>query len=486
MSLENFREIDLFYQKTLFNSYENCNDKLLYPIHNYYFGFNENIVSIFDENLKLILMSDSLISNNYTNIFVSLFKERIVIQLVNNGESSLHIYNTDFSDYKTESILHQTKQIIYIWNNEPIYIEYHNQSFKLYSIENKLYYEYKLPFSIVAYSNIISFYKKIYLLANVSDNYYIYITLGDKLEYSNYFRLDYDNIRHISIDYYNDIFHIVILQHNNNVISIKKETIDSFIHYSEKILHSPIYDYILQNNTVDTNNINLNNLIHIRNNKWINEIVLDFSIIQRYTPRTINPIEISDQTSKEIPKIIYIQSNKYFDYFKWIIDNYDTSENETVIFYNYLQFNITIEFIDNFLIQTLNMLDISNNIKIYILTMGKLMLSDGSIYKRSFKKTKMNENVIINAISNENNNDFYIKTNQITQYDLSKILFFLISNNIKYSRYLYWTPFQYYKLDMKLIWNRSKEYWQKIYNLLNKDLSYENYMPYLFYNIING
>ena len=246
MSLENFREIDLFYEKTLFNSYENCNNKLLYPIHTYYFGFNENIISIFDENLELILMNDSLISKNYTNIFVSLFKERIVIQLVNNNESSLHIYNTDFSDYKTECITHQTKQIIYIWNNEPIYIEYNNQSFKLYSIENKLYCEYKLPFTIVAYSNIISFNKKIYLLANLSENYYIYISLGDNLEYSNYFRLDYDNIRHISIDYYNDIFHIVILQHNNNVISIKKETINSFKYNSEKLVYLQIYDYILR------------------------------------------------------------------------------------------------------------------------------------------------------------------------------------------------------------------------------------------------
>jgi len=124
--------------------------------------------------------------------------------------------------------------------------------------------------------------------------------------------------------------------------------------------------------------------------------------------------------------------------------------------------------------------------KIFMFTMGKLVLSDGTIYKRIFKKKNMTQSININMISNENNIDYYIKNGEISQHHLSKILYFLITNNIKYINHLYWTPLQYFKIDMKLIWNRSKNYWEKIYNLLDKDENYENYMPYLFYNIING
>jgi len=488
MSLENFKQIDLYQNITILHSYKDCNHQFIYPIHNYYFGFNQNIISIFNENYELILMNDNIISNNYNYIYLSLYNEHLVFQLVHNDVSIITIYNKDFTQYGSNYILNTINQITYIWNNEPILVQYENVSLKLYSTENILYCEYKLPFKIKGHSNIICFHKNLYMLGLLSNDLYVFIKLGDNLEYSDYFSIDYHNIKQISIDYYNDICNIVILQNDSNLITIKKDISNIFIHQNEKTDYVSIPDFVLQyenkKSIINTNNLNL--LIKKIKKGWIDDIVFDFKGIQRFTPRIIKSAEIIAQKTIEIPKVIYIKSNKYFDYFKWIVENYDSSENETVVFYNNLHYNINIEFFDNFLVNTLHMDEISIHIKTFILTMGKLSLCDGLIYLRKFKKTNMYENMVLTQISNENKNDFYVKQHQITQSDLSKMLYFLISNNIKYTRHLYWTPYQYFKLDMKIIWNRSKEYWEKIYQILNKDIGIEKYMPYLFYNIING
>jgi len=494
MSIENFKQIDLYQNITILHSYKDCNHQYIYPIHNYYFGFNQNIISIFNENYELILMNDNIISNNYTYIYLSLYNEHLVFQLVYNDESVITIYNKDFTQHGSKYILNTNKQITYIWNNEPILVQYENQSFKLYSTENTLFCEYKLPFIIKGYSNIICLHKNLYMLALLSNDLYVYIKLGENLEFSNYFSIDYHNIKQISIDYYNDICNILILQNDSNLITIKKDISNIFSHKNEKIDYVSIPDFVLQyeNKKSIMNTNNLNHLIQKIKKGWVEDIVFDFKSIQRFTPRITKSAEIILEKAIEIPKeieipkVIHVKSNRYFDYFKWIVENYDTSENETVVFYNNLQYNINIEFSDNFVVNTLHMDEISINLKTFILTMGKLSLCDSLIYLRKFKKINMYENIVLTLISNENKNDFYVKQHQITQSDLSKMLYFLISNNIKYTRHLYWTPYQYFKLDMKLIWNRSKEYWEKIYQILNKDFSIEKYMPYLFYNIING
>jgi len=293
-----------------------------------------------------------MIRNNYKNIYLSLFNDRLIIQYIYNNESSISVFNNNFTNYGREFSINQNKQIIYIWNSEPVYIEYNNLCFNLYSIENTLYAQYKLIFDIRGYSNIICFNKDIYLLAKYDNDYYVFMKLGDRLEYSNYFRLDYNDVRHLAIDFYNDIFHIVLVKNDNSLISIKKNSLDIFVYNSEKIVYTSITDFVLypKSTTLPSNNSLL-----IKKNKWINEVVFDFSSIPRYIPPIIKTIDLSNTIIKESSKIIYIQSNKYFDYFKWIVTNYDSSENETVIFYSNLQYNIHIEYLDNFIIHTLNM-----------------------------------------------------------------------------------------------------------------------------------
>lgn len=496
MSLENFREIDLLNGQTIINSFKDSNLKFLFPIQGYYFGIHNNMLNIYNDNLELIICNDTLITASYISIYLSVYSEKIVFQKVINSTSTITIYNKDFTIYKPDLSINTDRQLVYIWNNQPIIVHYENNTFGLYSIDNILYYKYYIPITLTSYSNIVCFNRDLYVLGLLRENYYIFIKLGEKLEYSNYFSIDYDNIDSINIDYFNDVFQLSILQNDKNVIIIKKNIKDLFIHKLEKVVYISIPEFVLSykkslSNDNDDNLSNNNdaqdlNLFMTKiKNRWVDKIAFDFTILPKYIERVVKPIEpIIEKTI--IPEIIYVQSNKYFEYFKWIIDNYDTAVNETVVFYNNLQYKISIEFADNTLITTLNNVAISNNIENFIMTFGKVVLSTGSFYIRTFKKTNIYENLLLGLISSENKNDFYTRKTTLSPGELEKILRFLLLFNIQNNGIIYWTSNQYFKINMKLILSKPKDYWEKIYNKLNTDLNLEYYMPYLFYNILKG
>jgi hypothetical protein len=449
------------------------------------------MLNIHNDNFELIICNDTLIDTSYTSIYLSVYSEKLVIQKVIDSRSTITIYNKDFTLYKTCFSINTDKQLVYIWNNQPVIVHYEKNIFRLYSIDNILYYEYYLPIILRSYSNIICFNRDLYILGLLQDKYYIFIKLGEKLEYSNYFSIDYDNINSINIDYYNDVFQLSIIQKDKNLIIIKKNIKDIFIHKLEKVVYSSIPEFLLSyknNLSINNDDHNLNNLMTKIKNRWIDEIVFDFSILPKYIEKVVKPIRLSIENTKipEIPKIIYVQTNKYFEYFKWIVDNYDTCVSETVVFYNNLQYKISIEFADNILINTLDNVAISNNIENFIITFGKVVLSDGFFYIRTFKKTDMYENLLLGLISSENKNDFYTRKTGLSPGELEKILRFLLLCNIPNKGIIYWTPNQFFKINMKLIWSKRKDYWEKIYNKLNTDLNLEYYMPYLFYNILKG
>jgi hypothetical protein len=491
MSLEHFREIDLLNGQTIINSFKHSNLEYLYPIQGYYFGIKDNLLNIYNENFELIICNNILLDTYYKSIYLSLYSERLVIQTVLDTRSNITIYNKDFTLYKSDLSINTDKQLVYIWNNQPVLVHYEKNTFGLYSIDGILYYKYYLPITLISYSNIVCFNRDLYILGLLHDNYYIFIKLGENLKYSNYFSIDYDNINSINIDYYNDVFQLSIIQKDKNVINIKKNTRDSFIHKLEKVVYTSIPEFLLtykNNLSIHTDNHDLNLLKTKLKNRWIDEIVFDFSILPKYIEKVVKPtrLNIENTIIPSIPKIIYVQSNKYFEYFKWIVDNYDTCESETVVFYNNLQYKVSIEFADNIIINTLDNVAISNNIENFIMTFGKVVLSDGYFYIRTFKKINMYENLLIGVISSENKTDFYTRKTRLLPIELEKILRFLLLCNIRNNGIIYWTPNQYFKINMKLILSRSKDYWEKIYNRLNTDLNLEYYMPYLFYNILKG
>ena len=71
MSLENFREIDLWNGQTIINSYRDSNFEYIFSIQGYYFCINNNMLNIYNYNFELIICNDTVIDNRYTRIYLS-------------------------------------------------------------------------------------------------------------------------------------------------------------------------------------------------------------------------------------------------------------------------------------------------------------------------------------------------------------------------------------------------------------------------------
>ena len=107
----------------------------------------------------------------------------------------------------------------------------------------------RLRFAIsFSYSNFVCFKRTIYVLGKLKNNKYVYIKLGKSLKYSNYFSLDYPIFKHISIDYHNDIFKLIILQNDNNLIVISKKIKEYLTHKLDKFNIMSIPDFELKTN----------------------------------------------------------------------------------------------------------------------------------------------------------------------------------------------------------------------------------------------
>ena len=490
VNLNTFIEIDFWNDTTIVNNYTIHLSNFIYSIHSYYISIYNSITTIYDNDLQIIAKSDTLITNDYDNIYISTYNNKLVLQTINKSQNKINIYNSDCSKYLENFSVDTMNQVIYIWNNQPFFIVYRNCSFLFYCMDKKLYCYYKLPFELQSYSNFICFKRNIYILGKLTNHKYVYIKLGKSLKYSNYFSLDYPDFKHLSIDYHNDIFKLIILQNDKNIIVITKKIKEYLTHTSDKFHIIPIPDFELNPNNYRSisESGNLKNLNEKIRGRWLDEIILDVSNLKKLDENQPKNVVISLEKviTKDVIDTVYCKSSSYFDYFKWIVDNYDDAQNKTIIFYNNFEYNIGIEFADNYIIHNLNMDTFSKNIDNFIMTFGKLVLGNKTFYTRILKKTLIHQNIQIGLNCNETSFDYYKKKMEISTYELSKILRILLTYEIPNRGILYWTPYQYFKINMKLIWNRPKNYWVKIYEKLNIDSQLENIMPYLFYNIFKG
>ena len=491
VNLNKFIEIDFWSDSTIVDNYTINLSNLIFSIHNYYISVYNSITTIYNNDLQIIAKNDTIITDDYNNIYISTYNNKVVFQIINKSVTKINIYDSDFSKYIENYRVDTPDQIIYIWNNQPFHIVYRNCSFLFYCMDKKLYCYYTLPFELQSYSNFVCFKRNIYVLGKLTNNKYVYIKLGKTLKYSNYFSVDYPSFKQLSIDYHNDIFKLIILQNDENLIVISKKIKECFIHESNKFSILPIPDFELKPNNYSAicESTNLKSLNDKIRNRWVDEIILDITKLQKLdenqTDNNKNLLQnIIPKTTVDID--IYCRSNKYFDYFKWIVENYDSAQNKTVIFYNFFEYNIGIEFADNYIVHNLNMDTFSKNIDNFIMTFGRLVLGNNTVYSRILKKTQINQNIQIGLTCAETSLDFYKKKMEISIYELDKILRLLLTYEIPNRGSLYWTPYQYFKINMKLIWNRPKNYWVKIYEKLNIDPQFENIMPYLFYNIFKG
>ncbi len=490
VNLNTFIEIDFWNDTTIVNNFTIHFSNFIYSIHSYYISVYNSITTIYDNDLQIIAKNDTLITNDYDTIYISTYNNKLVFQMINKSQNKINIYNSDCSKYLENYSVEPLNQVIYIWNNQPFHIVYQNCAFLFYCMDKKLYCYYKLPFELQSYSNFVCFKRTIYILGKLKNNKYVYIKLGKSLKYSNYFSLDYPVFKHISIDYHNDIFKLIILQNDNNLIVISKKIKEYLTHKLDKINILSIPDFELKPNKYGSisESGNLKNLNEKIRGRWVDEIVLDVSNLKKLDENQPKNVVISLEkvVTKDFIDTVYCKSNRYYDYFKWIVDNYDNAQNKTIIFYNFFEYTIGIEFADNYIIHNINMETSSKNIDNFIMTFGKLVLGNKTFYTRILKKTLMQQNIQIGLNCNETSFDYYKKKMEISTYELSKILRFLLTYEIPNRGILYWTPYQYFKINMKLIWNRPKSYWVKIYEKLNGDYQLENIMPYLFYNIFKG
>jgi len=129
---------------------------------------------------------------------------------------------------------------------------------------------------------------------------------------------------------------------------------------------------------------------------------------------------------------------------------------------------------------------VSKPFDLFIMTLGKLVFSNQTFYTRKFKKEFIHAALSVSLQCAQSQQDYYEPSRIASSAEIKKLLQYVLRLNIPNTRILYWTPFQFFKINMKYIWNRPKTYWENIYGQLNIDYEFEKFMPFLFYNIING
>jgi len=480
VDLNTFKEIH-FWNFGIVQYYKIPISNAIFSFQNYALSFLNNISTLYDDNYNPIANTDEFTHGieQYDTIYVSPFNQKLMVQFISKDVSYLSIYNPDFSKDILNYQINTNHQIIYLWNNLPYTIIYSNQKITLFSLDGIVYRVYDIPFNLVYISNFVCFKKGLYALGKLMNNKYVIMKCGKKnMMYSNYFSIDF-TFQFLSVDFDNDLFKIHILSSNDDNLTVMSIKLNDLLVHKQLIAYAiSVPDYKLLPTNI------LEKLIpkQLKNDT----LQFDISKLQKLdAPTTV--ISTQKKIDKTQPsKIIQVKSSKYFDYFKWIVDNYDSAKNETVIFFNQPQYNIQIEHNDNIIVESLSMESIANNFDIFIMTLGKIVFVNQTFYIRKLKKQFINEQLKISLNCAQTNCDYYEKNKPVSETELKKLLRYIFYFNIPNNKLLLWTPFQYFKLNMKLIWNRPKIYWENIYNKLNTDFEFEKYMPFLFYNIIKG
>lgn len=452
---------------------------IFYSFQDYALSFVNNTSTLYDATYNQLAKTDEFNHDleNYDTIFICIFNQKLMVQTVYKNKSRVSIYNTDFSKDIFNYEIPTKNQIIYLWNNAPYIIHYSDQMLILNSLDGITYRIYDLPCQVVYLSNVVCFKKGLFGLAKLINNKYcIFKCSHTKIKYSNFFQIDFA-FTFLSIDYDNDLFKIHVLQsQSQTLIVLSMRAKELMIHKRLPIRAVPIPDYQL----LPSNVLEKLVLKTLKNDK----LHFDLSKLRKLDDA---PISMKNVAPPPIAsKVFRLQSAKYFDYFKWIVDNYDSVAVDTVFFFDKMQYNLIIQFADNQLVETLFMDAVSNPFDIFIMTNGKLVFANQTFYTRKLKKEFIHDKLPVSMQCAQSRQDDYEPTRVVSNYEIKKLLQYILRFNIPNTRIIYWTPFQFFKINMKYIWNRPKKYWENFYAQLNIDHEFEKCMPFLFYNIITG
>lgn len=478
------------------------NIEYVYLLKDKYFAFFKNRILIINKHNKIeydLIYSE----NSYTKKYISLEDDNYILfdEISPDKSSSFFITNLDGSLHYNKNTINVYYQIIKLWDAQRYYGYFSRNNLFLMSLSNEIYRKYDINtlFSPIWASNFVFFNNNLWVLLLDKINYYVLHCFSDCTYYSKYFTIDFNDIKknNITISITNDsILHILIPTN---------DLIDTY-HISKPLEDFELSSYgDCKSYTLPANGLQL--LLNNRNSmtkilkstddsfnflsiKMV-EKVLDTSItlenlgslFKQYIPMA----EISKRETiikTQVPNIYYLKSDNPIDYIKWIVDNYNNYTYKSIVFYsknivsiyNYLhhqkiQVNIDLNIV-------------SKNYDNYCLLYHKLYLNDIFIYERNFIFIKPFSE-LFQIYSPDNDIDNYHKTNNIVSIqDKEKFINILTQLNISIKE-LFWSPFLFYKFDIRYLKQHSLEYWIKALYLLenSKDIDLKNLLYSIFFII---
>jgi hypothetical protein len=475
------------------------NIEYIYLLKDKYFGFFKNRLLIINKtnNIEYDLIYSE---NSNTKKYISLEDDNYILfdEITNDKTSSFFITNLDGSIHYNKNTINVYYQIIKLWDTQRYFGYFSYNSLFLMNLSNEIYRKYDLDNNIIKpmwASNFVFFNNSLWVLLLDKINYYVLHCFSDCTYYSKYFAIDFNNINknNITISITNDnILHILIPTIDlNDTYHISKPidefSLTSFGDCKSYTQPADSLQLLLTNRNSMTKILkSTDDSFNFLSNKMV-EKVLDTPITLENLTYLFKPhipkIEISKRitiTKTQVPNIYYYKSDNPIDYIKWIIDNYNNYTYKSVVFYsqnvvsiyNYLyhqkiKFNIDLNIV-------------SQNYDNYCLLYNKLYLRDTFIYERTFIFLKPFSE-LFQIYSPDNDIDNYHKTNNVLSiHHREKFINILTQLNISIKEVL-WSPFLFYKFDIRYLRQHSIEYWIKVLYLLenSKDID----LKFLLYSI---
>jgi hypothetical protein len=221
--------------------------------------------------------------------------------------------------------------------------------------------------------------------------------------------------------------------------------------------------------------------IDLLNPEILNRFVESICIIKSIDKGNISAPPIhTKSTTKDNTGAIFVKSDIYIDYLKWIIDNYDTSQYTTVYFYNQFIFNWPF-YINNdrFVSLQVNLHTVSTTYDTFFMSMGKVNMKDMTIMSRRLCLPMGR----ISPFCQNNNIDYMVPVRDNFNHALrNKIIYLFIALHIPYVNDFSWSPNMYYKISLSVIRNKPLEFWKKVVQLLNTPDNMDLYsaLPYFW------
>lgn len=469
------------------------NIEYIYLLKDKYFGFFKNRIYIINKYNKIeydLIYSD----DDNTKKYISLENNNYILfnEITPNVKSSFFITNLDGSIYYNKNTINIYYQIIKLWDNQRYFGYFSNNSLFIITLNNEIYRKYDLnSINPIWASNFVFYDNNLWVLLLSKINYYTLHSFGNSTYYSKYFTIDFNNINKNNI---------TISITNDNILHILIPTIDLKDTYH---ISKPINNFTLSvfgDNNFHIEQFDAIQLLLASRAKLLDKKILSSTTLKNNEERLITlenltylfkpyveKLELTKKINleiKEVPNIYYLKSSNPLDYLRWIISNYNTNTYKSVIFYSESLVSVYNYLHHKKLKFDIDLNIISQNYDNYCLLYNKINLNDSFIYERNFIFFKPITQ-IFKIYSQNNELDNYQKTkNIILKHDKEKIINIFTQLEI-YVKELFWSPFLFYKFDIRYLREHTIEYWNKALLLLenSKDIDFKILLYAIFFII---